>query len=54
VSHRGTFVDKETDEAFRRGERQRVTEQVHRLAFFTMEGESFRFRQSFQKQDPAS
>src|SRR6266487_5882610 len=36
VSHRGTFVDKETDEAARRGERQRVTEHLHRLVLFAM------------------
>ena len=36
VSHRGTFVDKETDEAARLCQRQRVTEQLHRLVLFAM------------------
>src|SRR5205807_5985733 len=42
VRHRGTFVDKETDEAGRLGERQRVTEQVHRLVLVAMHMESDR------------
>jgi hypothetical protein len=42
VRHRGTFVDKETDEAARRSERQRVTEQMYRLVLVAMHMESDR------------
>ena len=36
VRHRGTFVDKETDEAARLGQRQSVNEQMHRLVLLAM------------------
>jgi hypothetical protein len=42
VRHRPPFVDKETDEAARLGQRQRVTEQVHRLVLVTMRLQSDR------------
>src|SRR5438309_9478047 len=44
VSHRGTFVDKETDEAARRGYRQRVNKPVYRLVLFAMCLESDRLQ----------
>jgi hypothetical protein len=42
LSHRGTFVDKETDESAQLGYRQRVKEQVHRLVPFALRLESNR------------
>src|SRR6266496_3972499 len=36
VSHRGTFIDKDTDEAARLCQRQRVPQQLHSLVLFAM------------------
>ena len=42
LSHRGTFVHKDTDEAARLCQRQRLTQQLHSLVLFAMGMESDR------------